>query len=194
MSGLRTLVAPLMLALSACGGGADNKASNDTNAASGNAAAATPADRPLMAMMGDRGDLATLTGLARGAGLEAVLGGVGPYTIFAPVDAAFEPLGGERTETLKGETMRPQAAALVRAHIVPGSLTRADLAAALDRAQGQPVRMRNMAGGMLSFQRDGDGIVVTTEDGGRGRLSGEEARASNGAIQPIDGLLVRAVQ
>jgi uncharacterized surface protein with fasciclin (FAS1) repeats len=194
MSGLRTLAAPLLLALAACGGGADNKASNDASVASGNAAAATPADRPLMVVMGDRGDLATLTGLARGAGLEAVLGGVGPYTIFAPVDSAFEPLGRDRTEALKGEAMRPQAAALLRAHIVPGSLTRADLIAALDRAQGQPVRMRNMAGGMLSFQRDGDAIVVTTEDGGRGRLGGEEARASNGAAHPIDGLLVPTAQ
>jgi hypothetical protein len=80
---------------------------------------------------------------------------------------------------------------MLRAHTVPGTLTRKDLEAAIARANGRPVQMRTMADTMLTFARDGDAIVVSSDQGGRGRVTGREGLASNGAVQPIDGLLVK---
>ena len=97
--------------------------------------------------------------------------------------------GAEQVEGLKGGAMRPQAIALLRAHIVPGVVTRADLEAALQRNGSRPTKMRTMAGGELTFTREGDAIVVSGEGGGRGRLV-EETLGSNGAIERVDGLLV----
>jgi hypothetical protein len=52
--------------------------------------------------------------------------------------------------------------------------------------------MRTMAGNMLTFSREGDTVIVASDDGARARLTGEEGVATNGAVQPIDGVLRRA--
>ena len=50
--------------------------------------------------------------------------------------------------------------------------------------------MRTMANTLLTFSRDGETILVASESGARGRLTGEERVASNGVMQPVDALLV----
>lgn len=176
------------LALAGCGGADDTG-----NATSNEAAAAAPAAEPrgtLAEALDRNGDFDTLHDFSRNAGFGDVLGGVGPHTLFAPTDVAFEILGAQRIDGLKGESMRPQAIALLRGHIVPGLVTRRDLDAALARGGAEPVRMRTMAGGMLTFARDGDAITVTAEGGVRARLAGAETLVENGAIHPIDALLL----
>ena len=180
-----------VMALSSCGSG-ERGGGNET--ANVTAPAATPAlsGGNLAAVIDSRGDLDRFQSLVANAGVGDVLAGVGPYTVFAPTNAALEGLGAERLQALAGEGMRPQAAALLRAHMVPGTLTRRDLMAAIEGAGGQPVRMRTMAGNMLSFSREGDAIIVAADDGARARLTGEEGVASNGAVQPVDSALRRA--
>ena len=73
----------------------------------------------------------------------------------------------------------------------PGALTRADIASAIDRGAGKGAQMRTMAGGLLTFTKSGEAIVVTAPDGASARLTGEETLASNGVLQPVDGLLVK---
>lgn len=176
-------------ALLAGGCGADGGANNLAEA---NAAAAVEAGSGTVAVAIEAdGDLGRIEEIARNAGLLELLGGTGPYTLFAPDDAAFAALGEGRAEELKGEALRPQAIALLRAHIVPGVVARRDLVAALERAGAEPVEMRTMAGGVLTFSREGDAIVVSGADGARARLV-EETLASNGAVQRVDALLVPA--
>ena len=178
------LAAATMLA--GCKAGADG----NNAAASGNAAAAVePGGQTLAAALAGDGDLARLGEVARNAGFDIMLGGTGPYTLFAPGNHAFAALGDERTNGLKGDALRPQAIALLRAHVVPGVVTRGDIEAALARGGSRPVSMGTMAGRPLTFSRDGDAIVVTGADGARARLV-EETLASNGAIQRVDALLV----
>lgn len=180
------------LSLSACGRSDD--AGNTASANASTNAAAGPAARPtatLAAVIEGHDDLDTVHDLASNAGLGDVLGGVGPHTLFAPADAAFEALGDERVDGLKSAAMRPQAMALLRAHIVPGLVTRRDLDAALANAGGRPVQMRTMGGRTLTFARDGGAIVATSDDGARARLVGDESVATNGAVHPVDALLLR---
>lgn len=186
------LAAAGLLILAGC-----NRAADTGNAAAGNGAAGAnaanalePGNRTVAAALAGDGDLGKLNGIVGNAGLAELLGGTGPYTLFAPDNGAFNALGAG-ADALKAEAMRPQAIALLRAHIVPGVVTRSDLEAALARNASRPTRMRTMAGGTLTFTRDGDAIVVTSDAGGRGRLV-EETLASNGAIERVDGLLVPA--
>jgi uncharacterized surface protein with fasciclin (FAS1) repeats len=183
----------LVAALAACSGGSDN-ANQATAAGNGGAPAsgAQPGDAKVAQLVANNQELERLNRVAGNSGIGDVLNGVGPYTLFAPTNAAFEGLGAERADALATEQMRPQAAALLRAHIVPGTVTRRDLEAALGNAGGNPVRMKTMAGNSLTFSRDGGAIVVASEDGARARLTGEEGLGGNGAVQPIDGLLRRA--
>ncbi|HYJ53100.1 MAG TPA: fasciclin domain-containing protein [Allosphingosinicella sp.] len=175
--------------LSGCNRAADtgNAAANETAPA---ANAVEPGSQTVAAALAGDGDLGRLGEIAANAGLAELLGGTGPFTLFAPDNSAFPALGAG-ADALKTEAMRPQAIALLRAHIVPGVVTRRDLDAALARGGSRPTQMRTMSGGTLTFTRDGDAVVVTSDTGGHGRLV-EETLASNGAIERVDGLLVPA--
>lgn len=175
----RALAPFAILVLAGCGG--------DSGQAEGGKAA-EPSSRTLAATLGGGGDFDTLGGALNNAGLTGVLEGKGPYTVFAPADAAFTAASGAADFT--SEAMRAQSAALLRAHIVPGALTRRDIAVALDGAGAGGVKMRTMADTLLTFSRDGEAIVVTAANGARARLTGEETLASNGVLQPVDGVLV----
>ena len=172
-------VSVVALALSACG-------SRDDDTVAG---AAEPADQTLASALDGDSQFGSLDEVIENAGLESVLEGVGPYTVIAPVNDAFS-AAGETGEALTEAEMRAQGAELVRAHLLPGAVTRADLEAAIERAGEGGAEMRTMSDGVLTFTRDGDAIVVTAEDGSSARLTGEEFLASNGVIQPVDAVLV----
>jgi uncharacterized surface protein with fasciclin (FAS1) repeats len=181
---MRRALTPLaVLLLAACGGGDNDKAGGDA------AEQGQPSTRTLAATLQGEDGFGTLRETATNAGLTSVLEGVGPYTVFAPADGAFTAGGADAD--LTDQTLRAQSAELLRAHIVPGALTRADIAAAIERDGGGDVQMRTMANTLLTFSRDGEAIVVSAENGARGRLTGAERLASNGVLQPVDALLVR---
>lgn len=176
----RLAAAPLAaLALAACSP-ADDAGSSTT----------MPEPSATLAAGLEAGDeLDSVASLVAGAGLAPAMEGVGPYTVFAPTDAAF---GAAGPGDLATEANRAPAAALLRSHIVPGALTRQDILAAIDANAGGKVEMRTMADGLLSFSRDGEAVVITGPDGATARLTGDQTVVSNGVIQPIDGLLVKA--
>ena len=176
---LRWALAPLaVLSLAACGG--DGGKSDSTT---------EPSSLTLAATLQDDEAFGTLKQVLTNAGLIEVLEGTGPYTVFAPADAAFTTAGSDTDFT--AEAMRAPAAALLRAHIVPGALTRADIGAAIDSGGTGTIQMRTMADTLLSFTRDGDALVVTAPDGALAHLTGSEALVRNGVVQPIDALLIR---
>lgn len=176
---MRWALAPLcVMALAACGDAADK--------ADGTGAAA-PSSRTIAATLKDDGAFGTLERVLDNAALGDVLDGKGPYTVFAPSDAAFTASAGD----LGDEAMKAQGAAMLRAHIVPGALTRADILAAIAREGSGEVQMRTMANSLLTFSKEGEAVIVAGDNGARARLTGSETLASNGVVQPVDALLVR---
>ena len=151
--------------------------------------AAEPSSRTLAAELRSVDALNTLEAVLANSGLERVLDGVGPYTVFAPVDDAF---AGASAFDFRDDAEKAQAAALLRSHMVPGAVTRADVAAAIGRAEDGKVEMRTLDNGLITFTREGETIVATLENGGSAPLTGEEVLASNGVIQPIQGVLLNA--
>lgn len=183
---MRRALTPLAVILLAACGDAPDKAPEEA------AGTAAPSSRTLAATLGAETGFGSLNRAATNAGLADVLEGVGPYTLFAPVDAAFSTAGAPTD--LTDEARRAESAELLRAHIVPGALTRRDIEAALTNDTDGQVQMRTMAGSMITFSREGGVVTATTEDGARARLTGEESLASNGVLQPVDGLLVKPAQ
>lgn len=171
----------LAAVLSACGG---------KDGAETPARAPKPSSETLGAAIKDADGLGRLEGVVGASGLTEVLDGKGPYTVFAPTDAALEAAGG--ATDLTDEALRAQSVALIRAHTVPGALTRADIGSAIDKAGGGAVEMRTMAGSLLKFTREGQAITVAAPDGATGRMTDEESVVSNGVLQPIDGVLAKA--
>lgn len=149
--------------------------------------ASTGSERTLTGALGSQADMAQFRQVLDNAGLADVLEGVGPYTVFAPTDPAM----GADADGLKDEARSAEAAALVRAHIVPGVVGRADINAAIDASPNGQARMRTMDDGLLTFTREGETIVVSASEGTSARLAGTEVQARNGVVQPIDAVLVR---
>lgn len=178
------LIAAAAFSLAGCG---DKAAKTRTSAATSSVPAAEPS-QPLAAILTAETSHKVLAKAAANSGLGAVLEGVGPYTLLAPSDAALNTRTGP---DFTNPNLNAEAAALLRAHILPGALTRPDIIAAIDRSAGNGARMRTMAGDLLTFTRNGDVITVTAPDGASARLTGQEVLAANGVFQPLDGLLVK---
>lgn len=172
-------VSAVALSLAACG-------ARDEDAVAGSA---EPADETLASALDGDDRFDSLDEVIDNAGLGSVLEGVGPYTVIAPVNEAFTAAGQDEVSYADAE-MRAQGAELIRAHLLPGAVTRADLEAAIERAGSAGAEMRTMSDGVLTFTRDGEAIVITAEDGSSARMTGEEFLASNGVIQPVDAVLV----
>jgi uncharacterized surface protein with fasciclin (FAS1) repeats len=164
----------MVLALAACGGEGGTDADGTLN----------PSGRTLAQSLGEFDQLGAVVDNAE---LRQVLEGVGPYTLFAPVDDAFQ--AARLNDALDGDETAAQGAALVREHMAPGVVTRADIRAAIAASEDGSVQMRTLGEGTLTF-REQDGVLYVRDGDREARLTGEEDLASNGVIQPIDALLL----
>ncbi|MEO6041967.1 MAG: fasciclin domain-containing protein [Croceibacterium sp.] len=174
------LAAAALLALPGC-----QKAATTTDAAAPTAEATR---QTLAAALSDATGLGTVSSALKDAGLAQMFDGAAPYTILAPRDAAFDKLGPAGAELRKPE-QRAAMTAIMRDHIVPGYLTPHDINDALARSAGNGVKMKTMAGHVVTFTKVGDRIMVTQEDGSTAALVDEPLLAGNGVVLPIDAVL-----
>ena len=149
---------------------------------------AATVDDTLAGALNDIPDMATLSGIIAQAEFGSIFEGPGAYTILAPKDAAFEALGPQASQ-LNDPEQRPVVVALLRDHILPGQLTRENIAAAIESNAG-PVTMTTLGGNDVTFSSDGNGIVVDNGRGSQAMLAGDSIEAKNGAIIPLDAVLL----
>ena len=169
-------LAAAALALQACSGGADD------------ADRAEVSSGTLASLVADADELSIVSETLGDAGLAQVFDGAAAYTLFAPQDAAFKALG-EAGEALQTAEQRPAMVAILRDHIVPGYLTPADIANAIEQADDGSVEMRTMGDHTLTFTGEGEVVTVTGEDGATAQFAGDALRASNGVAIPLDAVL-----
>lgn len=144
--------------------------------------------KTLASLIMETDGLSTVAGVIGEAGLAEVFDGAASYTLLAPTDSAFDVLG-EAGEELRSPEQRPAMVAVLRDHIVPGYLTPADIATAIEAADDGRVEMRTMGDHVVTFTGDGEAITVTAEDGATARFAGEALLGSNGVAIPLDGVL-----
>lgn len=182
MSARVTLLAAAgALALAACSeqGQGDEPVAATSDAAAGTVAAAVAAS----------GEHRKLAAVLVDSQLAPVLDGKGDYTLLAPTDAAFDALGDKAARIGEVE-QRPIVIALLRGHILPGQVTPQSIEAAIARKQG-PVQMRTMAGNTVTFAK-ADGGFTVSNGGATATLAKAGTAASNGAVLPIDTVLLPA--
>ncbi len=124
------------------------------------------------------------------AGLIETLRGAGPYTVFAPTNAAFEALPEDARQRLAAADQRDRLINLLSYHIVPGTVTAADLRGAIDRGEGGRAELATVTGSNLTLSRDGDAILLTDGGGGIARITGPDQLHANGVIHSIDTVLM----
>lgn len=121
-------------------------------------------------------DLETLVSAVVAAELATTLSGTGPFTVFAPVDAAFAELGQTELNRLLRPENRGELQSILTYHVVPGRILAGDLAdgATVTTVQGQELTIDLTGGAFVN----GETIVAT------------DILVSNGVVHLIDGVLV----
>lgn len=163
------------------------------------APAEKPAPRAVPATTGAAASAATVLTLAQGdpdfttlvaalqtAGMEETLNGPGPFTVFAPTNAAFEKIPAARRDALTSAEGREALRQLLAYHVVPGRLDAAALAQRI-QAGGGALALTTLQGETLTARTGPDGsITLTDAAGGVSRVVEADMAAGNGVIHALD--------
>ena len=174
-------------ALAACGVEQDANKSGG-NAAAGNAAA--EASGTIGDALAGSADHSSFIQVLQSSGLIETLRGAGPYTVFAPTNAAFEAIPEDARRSLTAPEQRERLVELLSYHIVSGTVTAEDLGRAIERGQGGRAELATVTGDNLGISREGEAIVLTDGAGGRARVTSADQTHSNGVVHSIDAVLM----
>lgn len=134
-------------------------------------------------------DHTTLVAAVTAAGLVETLQSPGPFTVFAPVNSAFDALPAGTVDTLLKPENKDALTKVLTAHVVAGDLKAADLIA-LAAANGGTATLTTVSGDTLTFAVEAGAAVVTDESGGKGTVTIADVDQSNGVIHVVDKVLL----
>lgn len=135
-------------------------------------------------------DHETLVAAVKAAGLVDTLNGEGPFTVFAPTDAAFEQLPEGTVQSLLEPGNKQKLQTILTYHVVPGRLIAEDLMQRI-RADGGTTTLETASGGTLTAMMNGPQNVVIEDDKGNvAHISTYDVMQSNGVIHVVDQVLL----
>ncbi len=134
-------------------------------------------------------DHTTLVAAVKAAGLVETLKGPGPFTVFAPTNAAFAALPAGTVDTLLKPENKPSLTKILTYHVVPGKVGAAQLKQEIS-AGGGKATLKTVSGATLTAMAQGGGIVVRDESGGTARVTIADVNQSNGVIHVVDTVLL----
>lgn len=130
-------------------------------------------------------DHTTLVAAVQAAGLVETLQSAGPFTVFAPTNAAFGKLPAGTVETLVKPENKATLTAILTYHVVAGKLSAADIVAKIKAGNGTAT-MTTVQGGTLKASLKGKSVILTDEKGGMSTVTIADVNQSNGVIHVID--------
>lgn len=134
-------------------------------------------------------DHTTLVAAVKAAGLVDTLSGRGPFTVFAPTNAAFDRLPAGTVATLVKPENKATLTGILTYHVVPGRITAADIAAKA-KANGGTASFTTVQGEPLMFKKSGAGWMIMDRKGDSGRITIADVYQSNGVIHVIDTVMM----
>jgi len=133
-------------------------------------------------------DHTTLVAAVKAAGLVETLQSKGPFTVFAPTNAAFDKLPKGTVETLlKPENLKTLQTILTY-HVVAGKLNASDLMNLIKKGNGKAV-LKTVSGGTLTAWMKGKDIYLTDENGNSSKVTIADVNQSNGVIHVVDSVV-----
>ena len=134
-------------------------------------------------------DHTTLVAAVKAADLVGTLKGPGPFTVFAPTNAAFGALPAGTVDTLLKPENKSTLTKVLTYHVVSGRLDKAELQKQI-KAGGGTATLKSVAGETLKVTMDGDRIAVTDMKGGTAHVTIADVGQSNGVILVVDKVLL----
>lgn len=134
-------------------------------------------------------DHTTLVAAVQAAGLVDTLSGPGPFTVFAPVNAAFDALPAGTVDMLLKPENKDQLVKILTCHVVAANAM-SDAVKKMVMDDGGTHEVTTVGGCKLWLKTSGDTITVTDENGGTANVTIADVVQSNGVIHVIDAVLL----
>lgn len=134
-------------------------------------------------------DHTTLVAAVKAAGLVETLQGKGPFTVFAPTNAAFEMLPAGTVETLVKPENKAMLTGILTYHVVAGKIEAKELASMIKKGDGK-AELATVAGGKLWVMMEGKDVVIKDEKGRMAKVTVKDVYQSNGVIHVIDHVIL----
>ncbi|MBA4046714.1 MAG: fasciclin [Erythrobacter sp.] len=130
-------------------------------------------------------DHTTLVAAVQAAGLVDALSGPGPFTVFAPTNAAFAKLPAGTVETLVKPENKGTLTTILTYHVVSGRVSASELIAMIEKNGGK-AELTTLSGGKLTAAVEGGKVVLTDAAGGKATVTQADVFQSNGVIHVTD--------
>ena len=135
-------------------------------------------------------DHTTLVAAVKAAGLVETLKSRGPFTVFAPTNAAFDKLPSGTVETLLKPENKAMLSKVLTYHVVAGRYDAKKIMQLIKKGGGVAT-LRTVSGGTLTARMSGmNGITLTDEQGGSSNVTTADVYQSNGVIHVVDTVLM----
>ncbi len=134
-------------------------------------------------------DHTTLVAAVKAAGLVDTLSGKGPFTVFAPTNAAFAKLPAGTVDTLVKPESKATLTKILTYHVVAGKMNAADLVAAIKKGNGKAM-LKTVEGEELTAMASGDTVEITDGKGGKSKVTIADVNQSNGVIHVVDTVMM----
>ena len=134
-------------------------------------------------------DHTTLVAAVKAADLVATLSSAGPFTVFAPTNAAFKKLPAGTVETLLKPENKKMLQTVLTYHVLAGKVSAADIVAKI-KAGGGTATVTTVAGAELTLSMKGKKVQIMDTSGGKSYVTIADVNQSNGVIHVVDAVLV----
>ena len=183
--------------LSACAGGMGMNNSSTGMSGSSSGMASNPmvggapmyANKDIVDNAVNSKDHTTLVAAVKAAGLVDTLKSPGPFTVFAPTNAAFAALPPGTVDTLLKPENKPTLTKVLTYHVVPGRMDAAALMSAIS-AGGGKATLKTASGGTLTATMSGGNVMITDAKGGTAMVTIANVYQSNGVIHVVNKVLI----
>lgn len=134
-------------------------------------------------------DHTTLVAAVKAADLVETLQGDGPFTVFAPTNAAFEKLPEGTVETLLKPENKKTLQTILTYHVIAGKHSASDIMKDIKKGNGKAT-YKTVSGGTLTAMMKGKNVVLMDEKGGMATVTIADVNQSNGVIHVIDSVVL----
>lgn len=134
-------------------------------------------------------DHTTLVAAVKAADLVDTLSGPGPFTVFAPTNAAFAKLPPAMVEMVGQPESKAKVANVLTYHVVPGRLTSSSIGSLIRKGKGSAT-LTTVQGEPLVARMKGNTLLLTDAKGGTSRITIANVMQSNGVIHVVDTVLM----
>jgi len=134
-------------------------------------------------------DHTTLVAAVKAADLVETLQSKGPFTVFAPTNAAFDKLPAGTVTTLLKPENKKMLQTILTYHVVAGKMNSSDIAKAIKAGKGKAT-LKTVSGGTLTAWMKGKDLYITDESGNNSKVTIADVNQSNGVIHVVDTVLL----